>query len=372
LSSVPQIKIKQKPRQSISKDYQDIRRKLLVWYDQTKRNLPWRNTKDPYSIWVSEVMLQQTQVKTVIPYYERWIKILPTIEKLAKTPEQKILKLWEGLGYYSRVKNLKKSAKIICKEMNGKLPKKAKDLQNLPGIGRYTAGAISSIAFGLKAPVLDGNVKRVLSRLFCISDNGETSASENRLWSKAGHLLSTHRPGDFNQALMELGATICIPKLPLCQQCPLRSICQAFSTNSVSKFPPSKKKIPSKKIEVSAGIIIKNKKVYIQQRAKDGFMGGLWEFPGGKREEGESPEDCLKREIQEELGTTVVSLNQVMTIKHTYTQFRVTLNVFSCILGRKKIRPEGCNQWKWVSLSSLKKYPFPAANVKIVEYLAKK
>ena len=369
---MPQIKIKQKPSQIISKHYQDIRKKLLVWYDKTKRNLPWRNTKDPYSIWVSEIMLQQTQVKTVIPYYERWIKTLPTIDKLAKAPEQKILKLWEGLGYYSRVKNLKKSAKIICKEMNGKLPKTVKDLQNLPGVGRYTAGAISSIAFGLKAPVLDGNVKRVLSRLFCINDNGETSASENRLWNKADYLLSARRPGDFNQALMELGATICIPKSPLCQQCPLRTICQAFLKNCVNKFPPSKKKVPSKKIEVSAGIIIKNKKVYIQQRAKDGLMGGLWEFPGGKREKGESPEECLKREIQEELGVTVASLNKVMTIKHTYTQFRVTLNVFNCKLEKKKIQPDSCNQWKWVSLSSLKKYPFPAANVKIVKYLAEK
>ena len=170
---------------------QDIRRKLLIWYDKTKRNLPWRKTKDPYKIWVSEVMLQQTQAKTVIPYYERWIRTLPSIEKLASAPEQKILKLWEGLGYYSRAKNLKKSAKIVNKEMNGKLPKTVKDLQSLPGIGRYTAGAISSIAYGLKEPVLDGNVKRVLSRLFCINKNGTTSASENRLWEKADRFTSS-------------------------------------------------------------------------------------------------------------------------------------------------------------------------------------
>ena len=146
----------------MSNVHQSIRRKLLAWYDKSKRDLPWRNTKDPYHIWVSEIMLQQTQVKTVLPYYERWIKTIPSIEKLATTPEQKILKLWEGLGYYSRARNFKKAAQIIYKEMNGKLPKTVKGLQNLPGIGRYTAGAISSIAFGLKAPVLDGNVKRVL------------------------------------------------------------------------------------------------------------------------------------------------------------------------------------------------------------------
>ena len=356
----------------MSKHNQDIQRKLLAWYDKTKRDLPWRNTNDPYSIWVSEIMLQQTQVKTVIPYYERWIKTLPTIDKLANAPEKKILKLWEGLGYYSRAKNLKKSAKIICKEMNGKLPNTVKNLQNLPGIGRYTAGAISSIAFGLKAPVLDGNVKRVLSRLFCINENGATSASEDRLWQKAEDLLPASRPGDFNQALMELGATVCIPKSPKCQQCPVRTICKAFLKNRVNQFPPSKKNIPSKKIEVSAGIIIKNKKVYIQQRAKDGLMGGLWEFPGGKRKKGESSEECLRREIKEELGVNVVSLNKVMTIKHTYTQFRVTLTVFNCKLQKKQIRPDGCEQWKWVSLSNLKKYPFPAANVKIVKYLTEK
>ena len=356
----------------MSNVHQSIRKKLLAWYDKTKRDLPWRNTKDPYHIWVSEIMLQQTQVKTVLPYYERWIKTIPTIEKLATTPERKILKLWEGLGYYSRARNFKKAAQIIYKEMNGKLPKTVKDLQNLPGIGRYTAGAISSIAFGLNAPVLDGNVKRVLSRLFCINDNGATIVSENRLWEKADDLVPVRRSGDFNQALMELGATVCTPKSPICQQCPVRTICKAFLKNRVNEFPLSKKNVPSKKIEVSAGIIMKNKKVYIQQRTKGGLMGGLWEFPGGKRERGESSEECLKREINEELRVRVVSLNKVMTIKHTYTQFRVTLNVFNCKLQKKRIQPDGCEQWKWVSLSSLKKYPFPAANVKIVKYLTEK
>jgi len=256
--------------------------------------------------------------------------------------------------------------------MNGKLPNTVKNLQNLPGIGRYTAGAISSIAFGLKAPVLDGNVKRVLSRLFCINKNGTTSAYENCLWKKAENLLPVRRPGDFNQALMELGATVCIPVSPICQQCPIRTICKAFLKNKVNEFPPSKKIKSSKKIEVSAGIIIKNKKVYIQQRLKNGLMGGLWEFPGGKKEQGESSEECLKREIKEELRVNVVSLKKVMTIKHTYTQFRVTLTVFKCKVRKQQIKPGRCEQWKWVSLSNLKKYPFPAANVKVVKYLTKK
>jgi len=351
---------------------QNIQRKLLAWYDKEKRDLPWRNTKDPYRIWVSEIMLQQTQVKTVIPYYERWIRTFPTIENLSNAPEQKVLKLWEGLGYYSRAKNLKKASQIICKDMNKELPKTVKALQKLPGIGRYTAGAISSIAFGLKAPVLDGNIKRVLSRLFCINENGTTSASEKILWQKSEDLVPDRRPGDFNQALMELGATICTPNSPTCQQCPLQNKCEAFLKVTVGLFPPLKKKISSKKIEVSAGIIIKNNKVYIQQRKKNALMGGLWEFPGGKREKEESPEECLEREIKEEMGVTINILKKIMTIKHTYTQFRVTLHAFTCELQSKQIRPTECQQWKWVSLSNLKKYPFPAANVKIVKYITQK
>ena len=349
--------------------HQSIRRKLLVWYDKSKRDLPWRNTKNPYYIWVSEVMLQQTQVKTVIPYYERWIKTFSTIEKLTDAPERKILKLWEGLGYYSRARNLKKAAQIISKEMNGKVPEDVEDLQSLPGIGRYTAGAIASIAFGLKAPVLDGNVKRVISRLFCMKENGATSASENRLWKKAEGLLPTQRPGDFNQALMELGAVVCTPKSPTCPQCPLSSTCEAFLKNDPEQWPPAKQKVPIKKIEVSAGIIVKNKRVYIQQRAKGGLMGRLWEFPGGKREKDESPEDCLKREIKEELGADIIILNKAMTIKHTYTKFRITLHVFNCSLSGGRLRPNACEQWKWIEPAKLGKYPFPAANVKIVKYL---
>ena len=353
----------------MSKTHQGVRRKLLVWYDKMKRDLPWRATKDPYCIWISEVMLQQTQVKIVLPYYRRWIKTLPTVEELASAPEQKILKLWEGLGYYSRARNLKKAAQIVTKEMDSKLPFTVAGLQNLPGIGRYTAGAIASIAFGLKAPALDGNVKRVLSRLFCINDNGATAASENRLWKKAEDLLPTRRAGDFNQALMELGATLCMPKSPICKRCPLSTDCEAFLKGSLEQFPPAKQKVPVKKIEVSAGIILKNKKVYIQQRAKNGLMGGLWEFPGGKRKKDESPEDCLKREIREELGANIANLKKIMTIKHTYTQFRVTLHVFNCCLSSGKLRPNGCEQWKWVPPAKLDKYPFPAANVKIVKYL---
>ncbi|MCH8157887.1 MAG: A/G-specific adenine glycosylase [Nitrospinae bacterium] len=353
---------------------QSIRKKLLAWYDKTKRDLPWRKTSDPYRIWVSEIMLQQTQVKTVLPYYGRWMKAFPTVEKLASASERKVLKLWEGLGYYSRARNLKKAAGIVAREMNGRVPNTVEGLLSLPGIGKYTAGAIASIAFGLRAPVLDGNVKRVLSRLFRLNTNG--SASEKRLWQAAEDLLPEKRTGDFNQSLMELGATVCTPKSPDCSQCPLRASCTANIKGDVELFPPAKRRVPAKKIEVSAAVILKNGKVYIQQRAKDGLMGGLWEFPGGKREKGETPEECLKREIREELGIGVTLLKKIMTVKHSYTQFRVTLHVFHCRLntgtspqGRGRLRPTGCEQWKWVAPDKLNTYPFPAANVKIVKYL---
>ncbi|KMP12281.1 adenine glycosylase [Candidatus Nitromaritima sp. SCGC AAA799-C22] len=342
---------------------------MLAWYDRTRRDLPWRETDDPYRIWVSEIMLQQTQVKTVVPYYRRWMEAFPTVEKLAAAPERKVLKLWEGLGYYSRARNLKKSAGIVAREMNGRVPDTLEGLRSLPGIGRYTAGAIASIAFGMKTPVLDSNVKRVVSRLFRLNENGSTAASEKRLWQAAEDLLPARRTGDFNQALMELGATVCLPKSPACPECPLHTSCEAARKGDAQRFPPARRRTATEKIEVSAGIISKNGKVYIQQRIKGGLMGGLWEFPGGKREKGESPEACLKREIREELGIGVTHLKKVLTLKHAYTRFQVTLHVFRCRLNGGRLRPAACEQWKWVSPAKLDTYPFPSANVKIVEYL---
>ena len=346
-----------------------IQATLAKWYQQEKRDLPWRDTHDPYCILVSEFMLQQTQVKTVVPYYRRWIKSFPTAETLARARETSILKHWEGLGYYSRARNLHRSAKIIVKEFQSHVPDTWDEILKLPGVGRYTAGAVLSIAFNQSVPVLDGNVKRVLSRLFCIKENGATPASENRLWQVAGKLVPSKTPGDFNQALMELGATVCLPQKPLCLLCPLNFVCRAKLKGVQEKFPPAKIRPAAKKIEVSAAVIRRNGKTYIQQRPQKGLMGGLWEFPGGKIEKGESPEMCLEREIEEELGVQVTIKEKIMTIKHSYTQFRVTLHVFLCRLESGKIRATSCDQWKWVSLENINQYPFPAANVKILKYL---
>jgi A/G-specific adenine glycosylase len=348
---------------------QRIQKSLLDWYQREKRDLPWRNTKEPYHILVSEIMLQQTQVKTVIPYYRRWLKSFPTTEALAQAGEPEVLKHWEGLGYYSRARNLHRSAILMVKEFNGDVPNRWDEILKLPGVGRYTAGAVLSIAYSHNVPVLDGNVKRVLSRLFCLKENGASSASENRLWAIAEKLVPSRLPGDFNQALMELGATVCLPQNPLCLLCPLNSACRAKQDNVQDKFPPAKVKAISKKIEVSAAVIHRNGKTYIQQRPQKGLMGGLWEFPGGKIEKGESPEDCLSREIAEELGVQINIKEKILTIKHSYTQFRVTLHVFTCTLQPGRIRATCCEQWKWVSLQDIDQYPFPAANVKILDHL---
>jgi len=348
-----------------------IRRSLVGWYHKQKRDLPWRKTRDPYFIWVSEIMLQQTQVKKVIPYYLKWIAAFPTVSKLALSPESRVLKLWEGLGYYSRARNLRRAASIVESDYGGRVPDSYDEIMKLPGIGHYSAGAVLSIAFKKKVAALDGNAIRVLSRLFKLAENGASGKSLNRLRHIAEELLPDDCPGDFNQALMELGAEVCSPKKPACPVCPVRPWCMGEKLGQQENYPPVKKRPPSKKIEVSAAVILRNGKVYIQQRPVDGLMGGLWEFPGGKKEKNESSENCLLREIREELGVAVVIRKKLMTIKHSYTQFRVTLHVYYCRLPRGHIRATSCDQWKWVCPEDLGGFPFPAANVKIVDRLIK-
>lgn len=342
---------------------------LLDWYQNQKRDLPWRQTRDPYFIWVSEIMLQQTQVKKVIPYYRKWISAFPTIKKLAESPESRVLKLWEGLGYYSRAKNLRRAARIVESDYGGKVPGSYDEILKLPGVGHYSAGAILSIAFAKQTTALDGNAIRVLARLFLLPENGVSRVSLNRVRQTAEKLLPRSAPGDFNQALMELGAGVCSPKKPACPVCPVERWCQSRELGEQENYPPPKKRLPAKKIEVSAAVILRNGKTYIQQRPHKGLMGGLWEFPGGKREKSESMENCLLREIREELSVDVVIQKKLMTIKHSYTQFRVTLHVYFCRLPRGRILAKCCEQWKWASLKDLESFPFPAANARIVDYL---
>jgi len=345
-----------------------FQKKLLTWYAKHKRDLPWRRTKDPYRIWVSEVMLQQTQVDTVIPYYKRWFKKFPMVKALASASLDEVLKAWEGLGYYSRARNLHKAAKVIVAKRHGRFPKTFEAIRELPGIGRYTAGAIASIAFDLPYPVLDGNVSRVLVRLYAISKPPRDPKIVEELWDYAEKLLPKNSPGDFNQAFMELGARICLSKKPLCLFCPVSEQCEARQLGIEESLPA---KSPPRKIplfQVAVAILKHKDRYFIQQRPPEGLLGGLWEFPGGKIEPKETAEGCLYREVQEELGVKAKILRRLPIVKHAYTHFKVILYPFECRLDGGKIK-KADTPYRWVRFEEFSKYAFPTANRKIFKLL---
>ena len=344
------IMIDQKRKLSINTD-------LISWYKIFARDLPWRRTTDPYAIWVSEIMLQQTRVETVIPYYTCWMDELPTIGSLVAADQDQVLKLWEGLGYYKRAHNLHKAAKIIVDSFDGNLPNNVKSLESLPGIGRYTAGAISSIAFDQPSPILDGNIKRVFTRLFNISTPLQISETEKELWRIAEDLLPEDNPGEFNQALMELGALICLPKTPVCDRCPLKDNCLAFQYQLQGDLPVRKEKSPVPHLQVTAAVIEKDGKVLLAKRPPEGLLGGMWEFPGGKQESNETLPETLEREIKEELDATVQVGEHLGTYHHAYTHYKVTLHAFQCRLVSEKLNMIYHTDLAWESIDSLGSYP---------------
>ncbi len=350
---------------------QNLAPSLLQWWDNGHADLPWRQTKDPYAIWVSEIMLQQTQIATVIPYYERWLAKLPTVADLANASLDEVLKLWEGLGYYSRARNMHAAANMVMGEWNGRFPTTATELQKLKGIGRYTAGAITSIAFNEPAPVLDGNVIRVLTRLTDYEGDVTQTVSKNHLWQLAESLVPQQRPGDYNQSLMELGQQICQPKKPKCLLCPIQENCLARQHGTQLERPvkPPRKNTPH--YEVVAGIIWHKdgERFLIAQRPLDGLLGGLWEFPGGKQEAGETLEQALVREIIEELAMEI-EVDQFQTkVKHAYTHFRITLHAFHARHRDGTPQHLGVAKHAWVTLPELDKYAFAKTDRKIIESL---
>jgi A/G-specific adenine glycosylase len=333
-------------------------RAILDWYKQNKRDLPWRRSRDPYVVWVSEVMLQQTRVDTVLPYFERWMQLFPTIHDLARVTQQEVLIAWEGLGYYSRARNLHRAAQIIVRDMDGKIPSDPRDLLRLPGIGRYTAGAISSIAFGLNEPVLDANINRVFARVFDLTIPVRSSQGMNTLWKLAETNLPPAEVGEYNQGLMELGATVCHPHVPACPGCPVKAMCQSYALGTQEERPVSqiRKSIPHH--TVAAAVIARDCRVLIAQRPPKGLLGGLWEFPGGKQEPDEDLAECLKREIEEELGVRIDVQSLIGVYRHAYTHFRVTLHAFRCCLANGD-HPQAIqvNALRWVSPTELPDYP---------------
>ncbi len=351
---------------------EQIRAPLLKWYRRHRRNLPWRDESDPYRIWLSEAMLQQTQVTTVIPYYHRFLDRFPTVDDLAAASLEEVLKAWEGLGYYARARNLHKAAHEITEKWGGRFPTNQADLRSLPGFGQYTAGAVASIAFGQVVPAVDGNVRRVLARLFAIREDISRGPAARRLPEIAAALVDPAAPGDWNQALMELGATVCLPQTPKCLLCPVSELCQGRKLGLERQLPlkPVKKALPH--YDVTAAVISRNGKVLIAQRPLEGMLGGLWEFPGGKQKPGETLAECLKREIQEELGLEIQVGRPVVSVKHSYTHFKITLHAFYCRLLKGQPQALEVADWRWVTWEELDSFPFPRTDLKIIAALKKR
>jgi len=342
-----------------------IQTQLLRWFKKTARDLPWRRTHDAYAIWVSEIMLQQTQVATVIPYYHRFLKSFPTVRHLARADLSRVLKAWEGLGYYSRARNLHRAAQAIVNQFGGRIPDTLDDLLRLPGIGRYTAGAILSIAYNKEVPILDGNVKRVLSRLFAIAENPLKGKTGNLLWQISETLIPRHRANAFNQALMDLGSMVCTPREPQCLSCPLIDDCRGKASGHPEQYPSKvvKKRIPH--IEALSAVIRRDGKILVRQRPPKGLLGGLWEFPNWKIEDRKrvSLRSRLKNKIRKEMGMSVNVKESIGTFQQTFSHFKLTLHVFDCETMDRK------GKGKWVSLNNLDHLAMPRIHRRIAQTL---
>lgn len=314
-------------------------------------------------------MLQQTQVTTVWPYYQRWLHEYPTISRLAVAKQDEVLKSWEGLGYYSRARNLHRGAKFVMDVFDGKLPQEMDALLKIPGIGPYTAAAIASLAFGMKVPLIDGNVLRVFARLTQLKANITLSRTRSDIRAKLVTLIPGKQAAAFNQGLMDLGRVLCTPRNPDCPHCPVNQICQARQAGDMEDYPvkPSRKRIPHYHIVV--GLICKDQQVLIQRRPESGLLGGLWEFPGGKIETGETGETALLREVMEETGLEVGLGEKIGTIQHAYTHFKITLTAWFCDWIEGEAQTHAASENRWVSMAELKQFAFPKANLKILELI---
>ncbi len=346
----------------------DLQKTLLLWYRKNARDLPWRRTSDPYAVWVSEVMLQQTRVETVIPYYERFLAHLPTMESLAAARLQRVLKLWEGLGYYARARNFHRAARESLRIHVGFAPSHEAFL-DLPGVGRYTAAAVWAIAFREPRLPIDGNVRRVFSRL------NDLDTSAEKAYRDAGEKLldglRRNQVPQMVQALMELGALVCLPGDPRCAECPVRSGCRALAEDIVGDRPPKRKKIARPHHEVAIAYLVNGEgRVLLQRRAEERMLGGLWELPGGKIRRGEGRETALRRELDEELGLRGLGrLLYAGSVDHAYSHFSVRLHVFKGVTRRNPSRLNGPVEARWVAPPGIRRYPVPRGTQKALRLL---
>ena len=352
-----------------SEDIAAFQQQLQVWFRTHQRVLPWRQTMDPYRIWISEVMLQQTQVNTVIPYYDRFIARFPEVAGLARARLQTVLKCWEGLGYYARARNLHKAASVVVSRYSGRVPDDWKNFTALPGVGPYIGAAVLSIAYHRPYAVVDGNVKRVLARIFEDPTPVNGSAAHGAFRKLADTLLDRSQPGYHNQALMEIGALVCKRTNPRCADCPVNGFCLGNRHGSVYRYPKRNKRKPVPEIRVAAGVIRRNGRVLITQRRPEGLLGGLWECPGGKIREGETAETACRREIKEELGLNIRVDAHLARVRHAYTHFKILLDVFFCDYVDGKVQLSGPVDYRWIKIEDIDQFPIPKANLKFISKL---
>ena len=358
-------------------DDAELRALLLGWWnDHGRHDIPWKRTfsgerpapdqpLDPYPIWIAEVMLQQTQLAVMLPYWHRWMGRFPTVIDLAAASLEQVRLLWQGLGYYSRARHLHQAAQQLSARS---WPRDLEEWMALPGIGRTTAGSILSSAFNAPAPILDGNVRRVLARLR--AHNRPPSKDKPLFWQWSHELLDLHRPRDFNQALMDLGATLCTPRKPLCDACPWQRHCAAYGAGEPRRWPLTEERKPVPYQVIGVGVVHNAAgEVLIDQRLEEGLLGGLWEFPGGKHEPGETIETCISRELEEELAIEVAVGKELISVDHAYSHKRLRFVVHLCRWVSGEPKPLASQQVRWVKPGDLRNYPFPAANSRIIDAL---
>ncbi len=343
---------------------EEAQTRLLAWFDRQARDLPWRRDRTSYRVWVSEVMLQQTQVETVLDYYARFLERFPTVHDLAAATQEEVLKLWEGLGYYRRARLMHKAAQVVVADYGGELPADVNALRDLPGIGRYTAGALASIVFGIPTPAVDGNVRRVMARVLALPD---PTAAE--LDDAVGAWIPEDAPGDFAEGLMELGATLCRPQSPRCLLCPWRALCRARALGRQEAFPAPKPRKSIPHYEVAAAVTLREEdgRILVARRPTESMLGGLWEFPGGKQEPGETLPETLRRELQEEMAIQVAVGQELTVIEHAYTHFRITLHAFLCRLEAGEPTCIECDDFQWATLDEIRALPMPVTDRQIAE-----
>lgn len=349
-----------------------VRRRLLPWFARNARDLPWRSApRPPYAVWISEIMLQQTRVDTVIPYFHRFLARFPDPAALAAAPLQDVLKLWENLGYYSRARQIHKAAKILVRDFDGKLPADPAQLAELPGLGPYTTAAIASFAFGQPLAVLDGNVIRVFSRLLALPDDVGLPATKRKLQNLADALLLRDRPAAVNEAWMELGALVCTPRAPRCPACPLRGECRAAKLKTPATFPKKKKnmKLPHKVVGAAVILNAKNQILIAQRNPEKGMLAGLWEFPGGKIAPGESMPECIARELKEEMGLALEVGPHLVTVHHAYSHFTIELHAHFARIRSGRPRHIECAGHAWTTRDCFDDFPFSKADHEIIRAL---